>query len=322
MSNNRSSRVEERVNKQLILGSHISLNKPNNYLLGTVRETIYNGADCFMIFTGPPQNQRRVPVEQLFLAEGLEEAKKANISFQNCVVHAPYIFNLAQKDEDGFIHSLVVNEIQRTVQMGIQIFVVHPGFAIGERKEGIQEIIKNLKGILKTTEHLNYFFALETMAGKKNQLGSSLEELKEIFEGCNWNSKLAVCLDTVHLHDSGYDLSDLEGFKKHLDSLIGLERVKTLHLGDSMNVRGSKKDRHANLNYGHIGFETLIKWAYDEFFSTLPIIVETPFWVKQKGKKKELVSPYKWEIQLIRNKLWKPIPNPEHKPIYSRYEQE
>ncbi|WP_309250881.1 deoxyribonuclease IV [Mycoplasma wenyonii] len=312
-----------------MLGSHISLNKSNNYLLGAVQESIYNGADCFMIFTGPPQNQRRVPIDQLFLSEALKEAQKANINFQNCVVHAPYIFNLAKKDEDGFIHSLVVNEIQRTVQMGIKIFVVHPGFFYSkpkdpeqlskDRQAGIQQIISNLKRILKTTEHLDYWFALETMAGKKNQLGSSLEELKEIIEGCENHPRLAVCLDTVHLHDSGYDLSDVEGFKKHFDSLIGLDRIKTIHLGDSMNPRGSRKDRHANLNYGHIGFDTLMKWAYDEFFSTLPIIVETPFWIKKVGEKKTLVSPYKWEIQLIRNRAWKPIPNPEHQPIYNRF---
>ncbi|AHC39803.1 endonuclease IV [Mycoplasma ovis str. Michigan] len=313
----------------MILGSHISLNKPNNYLLGAVRESIYNGADCFMIFTGPPQNKKRVPVEQLFLLESQKEAQKANIDFKNCVIHAPYIFNLARPDEDGFIHSLLVNEIKRTVQLGCKIFVVHPGSFLSttkdseqllvDHKQGIQEVIKNIKGILNATEDLDYFFALETMAGKKNQLGSKLEELKEIFEGCEWHPKLAVCLDTVHLHDSGYDLSDVEGFKKQLDSLIGLPRVKTLHLGDSMNPRGSKKDRHANLNYGHIGFDTLIKWAYDEYFSTLPIIVETPFWIQEKGVKKELVSPYKWEIQLIRDKVWKPIPNEEYKPIYNRF---
>ncbi|CBZ40872.1 apurinic endonuclease Apn1 [Mycoplasma suis KI3806] len=307
----------------LILGSHISLNQKSKYLLGVVEETICNGANCFMIFTGPPQNVKRVDTSLFYKEEALELAKQHNIDFSNCVVHAPYVFNLAGLDTDGYIVNILQSEIERTVSLGIKYFVVHPGSFRESKDEGINNIVRNVLEVFRRTSHLDYFFCLETMAGKRNQIGACLEDLQLIFSKCNWDPKLALCLDTCHLHDSGYDLSKLEEFKKKLSNLFGgLERVKVIHLGDSMNPIGAKKDRHANYGLGHIGWETILKWAYDDYFSSLPIIVETPYWKKQVKSKRSketreiLVSPYKHEISLLRNKKWEPIPDKDCLPIY------
>ncbi|CBY92242.1 endonuclease IV [Mycoplasma haemofelis str. Langford 1] len=306
------------MNPKLLLGSHISLNKPNKYLLGSVEETIRNGADVFMIFTGPPQNKNRVPVEDLYLDEAIELAKNHNISFSNCVVHAPYIVNLAnpKPENQDFMVDFLVEEVNRTHKMGIPYIVLHPGFHVDQSLEdGMKRLIINLKEVLRRCEDKDVFICLETMAGKKNQIGKTLEEIAEIIDGCDRHAKLGVCLDTVHLHDAGYDLSLRKEFFEHFDRIIGLDRIKVLHLGDSMNVRGSKKDRHANLEYGRIGFEILMEWAYDPLFRNIPIIVETPYW--REGKK--LVSPYKHEIRLIRNRVWEPIPEEKYIPIFSRF---
>lgn len=304
----------------MLLGSHISLNRPNKYLLGVVLESIKNGATSFMIFTGPPHNKARVPVSEFFLHEAVELGKNNGIYFSNAVVHAPYIINLANplpENEDFNIDQLVL-EIQRTHDMGIKYLVLHPGYHVNQTlEEGLLRLIRNLKKVLEKVEHLNVYICLETMAGKKNQIGKTLEELSIIISGCENHEKLAVCLDTVHLHDAGYDVSDRQAFFKEFDQKIGLERVKVLHLGDSMNERGSKKDRHANFEYGHIGFDVLLGWAYDPLFKDKPIIVETPYWIYKNDKgKKVLISPYKHEISLIRNKQWLPIPNIKYSPIY------
>ncbi|OAL10720.1 endonuclease IV [Candidatus Mycoplasma haematobovis] len=306
------------MNPKLLLGSHISLNRPSKYLLGVVEETIHNGADVFMIFTGPPQNKRRVAISELYLEEAQKLGKEHGIDFSNCVVHAPYIINPANTNSENkdFTISFLSEEVKRTGAMGIPYIVLHPGYHVGNTlDEGIELLIENLKLVLKECKDTNVFICLETMAGKKNQIGKTLEEIAKIIKGCDNHPKLAVCLDTVHLHDAGYDLSKKDEFLKKFDELIGLERIKVVHLGDSMNVRGSGKDRHANLDYGHIGFEILMEWAYEPLFRKLPIIVETPYW-REKGK---LISPYKHEIKLIRSREWKPIPNKKYIPIYNKF---
>lgn len=264
----------------MLLGSHISLNRPSKYLLGVVSESISNGATSFMIFTGPPHNKTRVPVSEFFLKEAVELGRKNGIEFSNAVVHAPYIINLANplpENEDFNIDHLVL-EVQRTHDMGIPYLVLHPGYHVNQTlEEGLERLIRNMKKVLAKIEHLDVYICLETMAGKKNQIGKTLEEIATIISGCGGHEKLAVCLDTVHLHDAGYDVSNRKEFFEEFDQKIGLERIKVLHLGDSMNVRGSKKDRHANFEYGHIGFEVLLGWAYDPLFVGKPIIVETPY---------------------------------------------
>ncbi|CCE67035.1 deoxyribonuclease IV [Candidatus Mycoplasma haematominutum] len=309
--------------RSLLLGSHISLRKERKYLVGVVQETIDNGANIFMIFTGPPQNLKRIPIPEMFLSEALSLARDNKVDFEKSVVHAPYIFNLAQEDRDGFIQNLLVNEITRMHKMGIKNFVVHPGYYTGRTlEEGLHCAANNIRSVLNETKSINYWFCIETMAGKSNQLGKNIGEIQKIFELCDWDSKLGVCLDTCHLHDSGYDLSKIEEFKGEIDKSLGLNRVRVIHLGDSMNPQGSKKDRHANYGYGNIGWDTICSWAYDPHFSNLSIIVETPFWRKKvtnsRGEEKiQLVSPYKHEIKLLRQRKWEAIPHSECIPIFN-----
>ncbi|KMZ96251.1 hypothetical protein PVNG_02389 [Plasmodium vivax North Korean] len=136
-----------------------------------------------MIFTGSPQSLNRVPISKLFLTEAQQLASLHNIQFSNCSVHAPYIFNLASVDDDGYIKNLLVEEIRRTVSMGIRYFIVHPGYAVDNTIEkGIFNIAKNISKALDELEDLDFILCLETMAGKSNQVGGKLEDLREIFK--------------------------------------------------------------------------------------------------------------------------------------------
>ncbi|GCE63346.1 putative endonuclease 4 [Candidatus Mycoplasma haematohominis] len=294
----------------MFLGSHISLNKKNRYLVGVVEESIYNGATTFMIFTGAPHNKKREPISSLFLEEAKELGLKHGIDFKNCVVHAPYIINLAnpKPENQDFNIDQMVSEVKRTNEMGIPFIVLHPGYHVEQTwEEGMKRLINNLKIVLKRIEDTNVTICLETMPGKKNQLGSTFEELSEIIKGCDNHKQLGVCLDTVHMHDAGYDVINRDNLFNKIDSIIGLNRIKVLHLGDSTSERGGRKDKHANFEYGKIGFKPLLEWAYDPFFANMPIIIETPFWISKENKKKTM-SPYKHEIRLIKQKKWEPIP--------------
>lgn len=294
----------------MFLGSHISLNKKNKYLIGVVEESIYNGATTFMIFTGAPHNKKREPISSFRLEEAKELGLKHGIDLKNCVVHAPYIINLANPEPENHDFNIdqMVSEAQRTHEMGIPYIVLHPGYHVNQTwEEGMTRLINNLKIVLERIENTGVIICLETMPGKTNQLGSTFEELGRIIKECNNHPQLGVCLDTVHMHDAGYDVINRKELFKQIDAIIGLDKVKVLHLGDSTSEKGGRKDKHANFEYGKIGFKSLLEWAYDPFFSEMPIIVETPFWVSKDNKKKTM-SPYKHEIRLIKQKRWEPIP--------------
>ncbi|MDQ0514260.1 deoxyribonuclease-4 [Mycoplasmoides fastidiosum] len=295
----------------LILGSHVSMSKKNKYLVGAVKEMLEYNATTLMIYTGPPQNTKRTDLELMDIKAGLKLAAEHGIDSSNFVIHAPYIINLATFKEDNrkFATQFLIEELRRAAGMGIDKVVLHPGSFVGQTlAQGIEHLINSLNFVLQRTEHLNVTICLETMAGKGNEIGRNFEELAAVIQGCNNHRLLGVCLDTCHVHDAGYDLRQKEQILTNFDQTIGLDRLKVLHINDSKNSQGSRKDRHENIGYGKIGFKTLLEWIYEPKFVNLPKILETPFVEISSPKNPQAlisVPPYKYEIEAIKQKQWK-----------------
>ncbi len=268
------------------IGSHVSM---SGGLINAAKEAYSYGANTFMIYTGAPQNTKRSPIEKLKIEEGKEFMSKHNIN--DIVVHAPYIINLASYKED--IYSLAIDflkqEIERTTAIGSNYIVLHPGSFTDKTAEyGIERIANGLNQVL--TEDTKPFICLETMAGKGSEVGRNFEELKAIIDKVELKEKIGICLDTCHLHDSGYDIvNDFDNVMKHFDNIIGLDKVKVIHINGSLNKCGAKKDRHANLGADetnpkgkdYIGFEAIYNIVHSSYLKDKIFILETP-WLDAK----------------------------------------
>lgn len=283
---------------KLIIGSHVSFKKEDG-LLGSVKEALSYKANTFMFYTGAPQNAKRLPINM----ELVDEAKKMmidnGIDINNVIVHAPYIINLANGDD--FAVSFLRQEVERCIKIGINKLVLHPGSYVSlSKEEGINNIVLGLNKILN--KDMNIKILLETMAGKGTEIGCSFEDLKYIIDNVKYNEKLGVCLDTCHINDAGYDISSFDNVMMEFDNIIGIERLLCLHINDSKNIRGSKKDRHENFGFGTLGFDNLLKIVYYPNLESVPKILETPYVSKDDDSKERLYPPYKEEIEMIRNK--------------------
>ena len=278
----------------LLIGSHVSF-RSSDQLVGSVKEAISYGATTFMFYTGAPQNTMRYPIENEKTEEALRLMNENNIDIKNVVIHAPYIINLANAANKDFGVSFLRQELARAKELGINKVVLHPGSHVGIGVEaGIQNIVDCLNLVPEAEEVM---VCLETMAGKGSEIASKLEEIKKIMDLVKY--PLYVCIDTCHLNDSGYDMSDFDSFLNLFDQIIGLDKIKCVHINDSMNPISSHKDRHANIGYGTIGFDNLIKIIYHEKLKNIPKILETPY-TSISGER--LYPPYKFEIEMIRNK--------------------
>ena len=278
----------------LIIGSHVGFNK-SSQLLGSLEEALSYGSNTFMFYTGAPQNTARYPIDDSLTYLALEKMKENNIDYSKVIVHAPYIVNLANRldnDKFNFAVNFLIQEVERCDTLGIMNLVLHPGSHVGQGvKEGIRNIVNGLNLVL---DKGNVTILLETMSGKGTEIGRNFDEIKQIIDGVNDKNKIGVCMDTCHLHDSGYDVSDFDKILDEFDEKIGLKYLKCIHINDSKNVRGAKKDRHENIGYGEIGFDNLIRIIYNERLQDIPKILETPY-INEK-------APYKEEITMIRNK--------------------
>ena len=287
---------------ELTIGSHVSFKKEDQ-LLGSVKEALSYGSNAFMIYTGAPQNTRRDKINSTLTKEAKNLMEKNNIDIKNVVVHAPYLINLANAnnaDNYNFSISFLKQEISRCEELGINKIVLHPGSHVGAGVEvGIKNIINALNLVIR--EDQSVYICLETMSGKGSECGSSFEEIKEIIDGVKYNDKLLVCLDTCHMHDAGYDVSDFDKLMKDFDETIGLDKLGCIHVNDSKNERGIKKDRHANIGYGNIGFDNLINIIYHPLLKSVPKILETPY-VAETEDGKKIYPPYEWEIKMIKEK--------------------
>jgi deoxyribonuclease-4 len=285
----------------LKIGSHVSMSG-KDMLLAASREAVSYGANTFMIYTGAPQNTRRKKIEDLNIEAGRKHMEQNGIA--EIVVHAPYIINIGNTvNNDTF--ELGVNflraEIERTEAIGAMQIVLHPGAHVGAGTErGIKKIVEGLNEVLTGKENVQ--IALETMAGKGSECGKCFEELAMIIDGVTHNEKLSVCFDTCHTHDAGYNIvEDFDGVLNEFDKIIGLERLKVLHINDSKNERGSRKDRHENIGFGKIGFDALNYIVHHPQLMDVSKILETPFVGEDKNNKK---PPYKHEIAMLRNKTF------------------
>lgn len=287
----------------MLLGSHVSMSG-KKMLLGASEEALSYGANTFMIYTGAPQNTRRKPIEELNIMKGLLHMKENGLS--NIVVHAPYIINLGNTTKPETFElgvNFLQEEIKRTAALDATQIVLHPGAHVGAGVDaGIERIVEGLNEVL--TQDYPVQIALETMAGKGTEIGRTFEELARIIDGVTNNERLSICMDTCHIHDAGYDVvDDFDGVLNEFDKIIGLDRLKVLHINDSKNVRGAGKDRHENIGFGEIGFEAMHYIVHHPQLMHLPKILETPF-VGPDAKNKK--APYLHEIAMLRNSEFQP----------------
>ncbi|MBU6145092.1 MAG: deoxyribonuclease IV [Paenibacillaceae bacterium] len=276
------------------IGSHVSFG--NQGLIGAVQEACSYGSSTFMVYTGAPQNTTRKPIEQQHVVVARKMMDDAHMA--HAIVHAPYIVNLASHKDSVWqlAVSFLQEEVRRTQALGCDTIVLHPGaYTETDVESGIARIAQRLHIVLAETEHVS--IALETMAGKGTEIGRSFEEIARIMELVPDPQRLSVCLDTCHVHDAGYDIvHDWDGVLAQLDQTIGCDRLAVVHLNDSKNPRGAKKDRHAPLGSGYIGFAALARIASDQRLQHIPMILETP-WI---GSDKTFPM-YRVEIAMLMN---------------------
>ena len=286
------------------IGSHVA-NSGTKMLLGSVQEALSYKANCFMIYLGAPQNTYRKPIDQMNVEEALTLAKENNIHPHDIIVHAPYIVNLAQQDDEKFKFAVkfLSEELKKTDLIGAKYMVLHPGAHVGSGSNvGINRISNGINQILDLTSNHNSIIALETMAGKGTECGRTFEEIAAIIDQVDNKDRIAVCLDTCHINDAGYDIvNNYEEVIDEFDKIIGLKYLKVIHINDSKNPLGAKKDRHENIGFGNIGFDTIVKICNDERFKDIPKILETPYIEVSKDYS---IPPYKEEIQMIKDGLF------------------
>lgn len=289
----------------MLIGSHVSM-KGKQMFKGSVAEAASYGSTALMIYTGAPQNTRRKKVEDMNIEAGQALMKEQGI--KEVVVHAPYIINLANTTKPGYMDFAVGflrDEIERATALGAKQITMHPGAHVGAGVEvATKQLIKGLNEALIGDEIPQ--IALETMAGKGTEIGRSFEELADIISGVTHNDRLSVTLDTCHTNDAGYNIrEDFDGVLADFDRIIGLDRLKVIHVNDSKNEQGAHKDRHANIGEGTIGFEALNKVVHHPQLTELPKILETP-WVQIGEDKKNKKPPYQFEIDMFRKENYNP----------------
>ena len=257
----------------LNIGCHLSASK--GYLhMG--EEAVSIGANTFAFFTRNPRGGSAKAIDPEDVKAFLEYAKAHD--FATLVAHAPYTLNAcsdkAQTRE--FALNTMRDDLMRMEYTPNQYYNFHPGSHVGQGVEvGIDLIVKQLNAVL--TKDMTTTVLLETMAGKGSEIGRSFEELKTIIDGVELDEKLGVCLDTCHVYDAGYDIvNDLDGVLDEFDAVLGLDRLKAIHMNDSKNTFESHKDRHEKIGEGSLGFETMVKVINHPKLKGLPIILETP----------------------------------------------
>lgn len=257
----------------LNIGCHLSASK--GYLhMG--EEAVSIGANTFAFFTRNPRGGSAKAIDPEDVKAFLEYAKAHN--FAKLVAHAPYTLNAcsAKPETREFALNTMRDDLMRMEYTPGQYYNFHPGSHVGQGVEvGIDLIIKQLNAVL--TKDMTTTVLLETMAGKGSEIGRSFEELKAIIDGVEFDEKLGVCLDTCHVYDAGYDIvNDLDGVLDEFDAVLGLDRLKAIHMNDSKNPYESHKDRHEKIGEGSLGFETMVKVINHPKLKGLPIILETP----------------------------------------------
>ena len=271
----------------LYAGCHLSASGGN---LEMVRKAQSIGANTFAFFTRNPRGSKAKPEDPVDCANAVQALKEAN--FGPLVAHGAYTMNLctAEAGARAFAASVLADDLRRMAALPGNYYNFHPGSHVGQGTDtGISQIVDALKAAMAPGYPVTVL--LETMAGKGSEIGGRFEELKAIIDGVG-RDDLGVCLDSCHVHDGGYDIvNDLEGVLAEFDRVIGLHKLKALHLNDSKNPFQSHKDRHELLGEGSLGVSTFARIVNHPVLKKLPMILETP---------NELPG-YAREIQLLRD---------------------
>ena len=257
----------------LYIGNHTSSSKG---YAAMARHIIKNGGNTFAFFTRNPRGGKAKAIDETDIQNFLVLAQENH--FGKIVAHAPYTLNACAAKEElrTFARETFADDLRRMEYTPGNYYNFHPGSHVGQGSEiGIQKIAEILNDVL--TEEQTTTVLLETMSGKGTEVGRNFEELRKILNLVEKKSKMGICLDTCHVWDGGYDIvHDLDGVLNDFDHIIGLERLKAIHLNDSLNDCGSHKDRHARIGEGKIGMEALVRIIKHPVLREIPFILETP----------------------------------------------
>lgn len=259
--------------KRLNIGCHLS-NSKGFYHMG--KEAISIGANTFQFFTRNPRGGQAKDISEEDVKEFLKLAEENN--FAKIVAHAPYTLNLSAADEKirDFARRTMADDLKRMEMVPGNYYNFHPGNHVGQGTEkGIELIAEILNEVIKKEQ--TTMVLLETMAGKGTEIGKTFSELKEIYDKVNLKEKIGVCLDTCHVFDGGYDVvNNLDNILEEFDNIIGLDKLKAIHLNDSKHGYESHKDRHEKIGDGFIGLDAMKKIINHPKLKNLPFILETP----------------------------------------------
>lgn len=257
----------------MIIGAHLSASKGYTHML---REALSIGANTFQFFTRNPRGGKAKDIDETDVATFLQESAENGISV--ILAHAPYTLNCCSANEDTrrFASETFADDLRRMEYTPSMLYNFHPGSHTGQGTErGIELITQVLNEVM--FPEMTTTVLLETMAGKGSEVGRNFEELKSIIDGVKLNDKIGVCLDTCHVFDGGYDIvNDLDGVLEEFDRVIGIDRLKALHLNDSKNILGSHKDRHEKIGQGNIGVAAFENIVNNKYLKDLPMFLETP----------------------------------------------
>lgn len=257
----------------LKIGYHVS---SSGGFVSMARQALDAGGNTFAFFTRNPRGGAAKDIDGSDVEKFLDIAQKNGIS--KLVAHSPYTLNPCSHDEHlrEYARDTFADDLRRMEYVPGNYYNFHPGAHTGQGTEvGIEQISSMLNSVLK--EEQTTIVLLETMSGKGSEVGSKFEELREIIDRVSLSSHVGVCLDTCHVWDGGYDIvGDLDGVLSEFDRVIGLDRLKAIHLNDSLNNLGAHKDRHARIGEGKIGFEALCRVINHPALCELPFILETP----------------------------------------------
>lgn len=272
----------------LTIGAHLSASKGYTAMLKQAQEI---GANTFQFFTRNPRGGSAKAIDEKDVETFLALMKSQN--FPVILAHAPYTLNCcsAKPETREFALNTFADDLKRMEYTPNQLYNFHPGSHVGQGEEvGIRQIAEILNKVL--FPEMTTTVLLETMAGKGTEIGRSFEELRAVIDRVELRDKMGVCLDTCHIHDGGYDIvNDLDGVLDEFDRIIGLDRLKAIHLNDSKNPIAAHKDRHEKIGEGYIGLDAFERIINHPSLKHLPFFLETP----------NDLDGYAKEIEILRN---------------------
>lgn len=256
------------------IGAHVSIAKG---FKKAAQISVDIGANTFQFFSRNPRGGNAKEFNEKDMA-AFQKIREEN-NFGKLLAHAPYTMNLAAANEDTyeFAKMVIREDVKRIDSIGVEYICFHPGSHVGGGvEEGTRKIIEGLNQAITGDENITVL--LETMSGKGTEIGRSFEEIRAIIDGVEHNERMGVCMDTCHIFSAGYDIvNDLDGVLDEFDRVIGLNRLKTIHLNDSMMPFGKNKDRHAGIGEGEIGMKALLEVVNHPKLRDIPFFLETPY---------------------------------------------